>query len=692
MKPKNQTQTLIGVVKRHPDGFGFFIPDDMTHADVYIPKMAMRGVMTNDRVNVRVFREHGGQRFRGEVVDIVARSTVRVAGQFVSRSQSTGILFDKSLAWGEDLFVEKDPNLPANNGDWVSVAITRYPGDPGGFAGKIVAVIGDALDPLNDSLRVLHSSNIPFEFSKKALAEAERLPSEVTPADLQNRKDLRALKFVTIDGRTAKDFDDAVYVAQDGAGFCLWVAIADVSHYVQPHSAIDDDAYERGTSTYFPNFVAPMLPEKLSNHLCSLVPHVDRLAFVAEMKINFEGNIQSSKFYEAVICSHARVTYGEAQEVLDGNPVESLNHVAPEIRRASDLAKILMKKRFREGSLDLEIPESEIELDETGVPVDIIKSERLFSHRLIEELMLIANVAVAREFTRTETPSLYRVHDRPRAEDIQNLQKFMSLFGSEAKLSSGILQKSLTKSLQDFAGHPKAYVLHVLTLRSMAQAKYTPDNVGHFGLNFEDYAHFTSPIRRYPDLIVHRQLKAVLGLRGFAKRSLADLQTAGTFLSACEQRSVKAERKVQSIKKARFMRGFLGQEFEGVISSVAKFGAFVSLRQYDVDGLVRGEELFREDFQFVPDELRLVAKKSGLAYSIGDAIKVQVASVDIDSGQIDFILAGEKKDRKLERTTPPNPFKKSAAGRGKAANHRGDLRKTRVSKSRRKGKARSVSR
>jgi ribonuclease R len=410
------------------------------------------------------------------------------------------------------------------------------------------------------------------------------------------------------------------------------------------------------------------------------------------MKIGFDGSIVASKFYEAVICSHARVTYGEAQEVVDGNPVDSLDHVKDEIRRAAGLAKILMAKRFREGSLDLEIPESEIELDETGVPVDIIKSERLFSHRLIEELMLIANIAVAREFSRTETPSLYRVHDRPRAEDISNLQKFMKVFGSEANLSDGILQKKLTKALQDFAGHPKAYVMHVLTLRSMAQAKYTPENVGHFGLNFEDYAHFTSPIRRYPDLIVHRQLKAVLGLRGYQKQSLEDLQTAGTVLSACEQRSVKAERKVQSIKKARFMRGFLGQEFEGVISSVAKFGAFVSLRQYDVDGLVRGEELFREDFSFVPEELRLVAKKSGLAYSIGDAITVQVAGADIDNGQIDFVLAGDKKNRKLDGSSPPNPFKKSAQGRSKTANDRGNVRKARVSKSRRKGKARSFSR
>lgn len=634
----------VGTIKRHPDGFGFFISDNPDQPDVYIPRQAMAGVMSNDRVKVTIERERGGDRFRGQVVEIQKRNTARVMGQFHSLGTGRGILLDKSFAWGEDLKVSVPPGMTIKEGDWVAVQIEEYPDSVRGFSGRIVAVIGDAQDPRNDSQRMLHVHSIPYQFSREAIAEADLLPLEVGEADGRGRKDLRHLPIITIDGKTAKDFDDAVYTEMTASGFHLLVAIADVSHYVKPGSAIDRDAFERGTSTYFPNFVAPMLPEKLSNELCSLKPRVNRLALVADMRLNFQGELEKSEFYEAVIKSAARVTYGEAQEIIEGQDLENFRHVKENILRCADLAKVLMARRFRNGSLDLELPETEIELDETGQPVDIMQTSRLFAHRLIEELMLIANVAVAKCFQQHELPAIYRVHEEPMQEAMVNFQNFLKAFGYKDKLSSGHLQKKISRALQHFHNHPKEHILNMLALRSLAQAKYSPHNVGHFGLGFDDYTHFTSPIRRYPDLIVHRLLKSLVVPRGgYERLSLGDLETAGAVLSACEQRSVKAERQIKAIKKARFMAQHIGEEFDGVINSVTRFGLFVLLRQFDIDGLLRVEDLGGDRFEYDEELLKLVGKKSGLTYEIGEPLRVRVARTDIEQGQIDFVLAGDTK-------------------------------------------------
>lgn len=685
--PRGAGQRVKGFVKRHPDGYGFLIPDETGIPDIYVPKNIMDGVMTNDKIEVTAVRE--GDRLRGEALRILSRETKRVSGQIKKMGPAMGRLRDESLGWGSDLTVSIPPGQHVRDGDWVLVKVTSYPDSARGFHGELEAVIGDIEDALNDNLRVLGTSNIPFKFSERCLEEAERIPTEVTEEDCVGRKDLRHKHLVTIDGKTAKDFDDAIYVEKSSRGFRLYVAIADVSHYVKPGSAIDKDAFERGTSTYFPNFVAPMLPESLSNEMCSLKPNVDRLALTCEMEIDFQGELQDYKVYEAVICSHARVTYGEAQEIIDGHVPEKLRHVAKDIKLASELAHILMKRRYRNGSLNLEIPETTIELGEDGVPTDILRAERLFAHRLIEELMLAANVSVALFLDEHKMPALYRIHEEPKADAIATLERYLDNFGYGKRLQGANLQKKITAALQEFSGTPQETILNILALRSMAQARYSPENVGHFGLGFSHYVHFTSPIRRYPDLIIHRQVKAVLlgHRRGYHPIPYDDLETAGAMLSACEQRSVKAERQIHAIKKARFMQKHLGEELDGVVSSVTKFGLFVLLRKYDVDGLVRIEDLGDDRWIYDDESMTLVAKRSGQRYEIGAEVRVQVVAADIQNGRIDFILATG--DEEMDVASKKG---QSIQERRPAKNNRERVREARVSRSSRKNKTQQVRR
>lgn len=630
---------LTGFIKRHPDGFGFFIPDDKDHPDVYVPQNSMKSAMTNDKATIFVEKEKDG-RFRGEIIQITERAHTRIAGKFAKINERWGSIKDEGRGWGQDLKIALDKSMNAQDGELVEARILKFP-DEGAFEGEIVQVIGDAADPLNDIKRVIITQNIPDKFSNETLEEAKKYSNNPSEKDFAGRKDLRDIPIITIDGATAKDFDDAVYTEMTDTGFHLYVAIADVSHYVDTNTSMDKEAYERGNSVYFPNFVVPMLPEALSNGLCSLNPHVPRLALVAEMNFDFVGEMISSDFYEAVIQSQSRVTYGQAQDIVDGNTNEIANNakVKENIFRCADLAKVLMAKRFKEGSLDLEVPETELVIDAAGEPIDVIKSERLFAHRLIEELMLAANVAVAKFLAKKEIPAFYRIHESPDSQKISLLQKYMENMGINSTLTGGKLQKRLTRALQEFEGKPEAQIIHILTLRSMSQAKYTHINQGHFGLGFDFYTHFTSPIRRYPDLIVHRLIKnQIMPNSKYRLMAEEDLATAGTWLSATEQKAAKAERQIQAIKKARFMKKMEGEHFEGMISSVTKFGVFVLLRQFNIDGLIRMDDLGQEKLEFDEENLTLTAKRSGLTYKMGQTVDVVVSLVDVEQGQINFVL------------------------------------------------------
>lgn len=629
---------LKGLIKRNPDGFGFLIPETKDHPDVYIPRHSMDGIMTNDTVLVDVFPESGSQKFRGEIIEVLKRGAEVVVGKIKWQNKKFAMLKDESHSWGADLSIPAESSMDAKDGDLVAAKILQYPEGRKDFLGKVIEIIGNIEDPLNDIKRVAMNQQIPMVFPEGVLRESKKFKSEPSEKDFKNRTDLRHLPLITIDGKTAKDFDDAVLTLTNQQGFLLYVAIADVSHYVQNNSEIDKEAYLRGNSVYFPNFVIPMLPEVLSNGLCSLNPNVPRLCVVAEMQFNFNGDKTSSKFYEAVMTSKARVTYGEAQELIEGVEIEKLKAVKENILKCADLAKVLMAKRFREGSLDLEIPETTLEIDASGVPVDVIRSERLFSHRLIEELMLASNVAVAEFLSHSDIPALYRIHESPNEDSIRTLERYLYNFGGKTKLDQGKLQKRLTRALQEFSGKPEAQVLNILTLRSMNQAKYSTNNLGHFGLGFEFYTHFTSPIRRYPDLIVHRLLKSqILKTKEYRPIAEEDLSTCASWLSSCEQKAAKSERQIHAIKKARFMEKFLGDEFEGMINSVARFGAFVLLREYDIDGLVKIDDLSTQRLEYDEKSLSLYNKKTGLRFTIGDTLKIKVISADHELGQINFM-------------------------------------------------------
>jgi len=678
-----------GFVQGHRDGHGFVIRDD-GEADIYLPPNEMRAVLHKDRVKVRVVRSDRKGRPEGRVVEIIERGSQVIIGRLLLES-GIWIVAPEDKRYGQDVMIPKAATGAARPGQVVVVELTEPPALFGQPVGRVKEVLGDIDDPGMEIEIAVRKYSVPHEFSQECMKQARALPDGVRPVDKEQRIDLTDVPLVTIDGEDARDFDDAVYCepARIGKGrsaqpgWRLLVAIADVSHYVENGSAIDIDAYERATSVYFPRRVIPMLPEKLSNGLCSLNPDVDRLCMVCDMLVTQEGEVCAYQFYPAVMFSHARLTYTEVAAILAntrGPEASRRTERVPDLLNLHDVYRALLSARERRGAVDFETVETQIVCDDAGHIEKIVPRTRNDAHKLIEEAMLAANVCSADFIAQGKHMGLYRVHEGPTPEKREVLRNYLKVTGVGIGLTDDPKPaefQAIAKATQDRAD---ATQIHAMLLRSMQQAIYTPINSGHFGLAFDAYTHFTSPIRRYPDLLVHRVIKAILAKSKYVLPTLptpgeahaklsrrleknqglripvsgqkqrkpsADMlawQAAGLHCSANERRADEASRDVEAWLKCKYMREHLGEEFAGVVSAVTSFGLFVTLDAMYVEGLIHITELGSEYYRF--DELRqeLRGERTGIRYALGSRVQVQVSRVDLDGRRIDFRLvqAGEQ--------------------------------------------------
>jgi ribonuclease R len=626
-----------GRVEAHPDGHGFVVPDE-GRDDLYLPAAEMRQLMHGDRVLARVAGFDRRGRREGRVVEVVERARSRVVGRLhVERGVAFVVAADRRIQ--HDILIEPGHTGGARPGDVVNAELLVQPGWQTQPIGRIVEVLGAHEDPGMEIEIALRKHDLPFEFSPDARRLAQRLPRTVRATDADGRADLRDLAFVTIDGETAKDFDDAVYCERQGRGFRLRVAIADVSHYVQPGDALDLDARARGNSVYFPRRVIPMLPERLSNGLCSLNPREDRLAMVCEMDVSARGEIGRYEFFPAVIRSHARLTYAQVAAALYAATPAADATVAPVLDRLHPLDQVfraLLVARERRGAIDFETVETVLEFDDRGKIARIRPVARNDAHRLIEECMLAANVCASDFLQGRGHKALYRVHEGPTPEKLEALRAFLKSFGLHLGGGEEPHAKDYAKLLGQIKGRPDIQLLQTVLLRSLKQAIYSPDNVGHFGLAYEAYTHFTSPIRRYPDLVIHRAIKAALAGGAYQPGKWDEL---GQHCSMTERRADEATRDVETWLKCYYMRDRVGEEFDGSISAVTSFGIFVALDGVYVEGLVHISELGADYFRFDAVSHTLRGERTRTTYRLADRVRVRVVRVDLALGRIDFVPA-----------------------------------------------------
>ena len=629
---------VSGTVQGHPDGFGFVVPDDGGD-DFFIAPREMRKVLHGDRVTAKRIGYDRRGRPEGEIVDVLSRANREVVGRL---HEKRGVWFveAENRKISQDLLIPPHDVNGARAGEVVVAEILEQPSEHREPIARIKQVLGSATDPGIEIEIALRKHDLPFEFSAAARRQAERLPDEVRAADRKGRVDLTALPLVTIDGETAKDFDDAVYCERVDGGFRLFVAIADVSHYVRDGDALDADARERGTSVYFPRRVIPMLPEALSNELCSLKPDVDRLALVCDMVISTAGAIDSYAFRTAVIHSQARLTYTQVWRWLSdrGNAKSDEARVLlPHLQSLDAVFKALLGAREARGAIDFDTDELGLEFDEHGKIVRIYPAPRNDAHRIIEECMLAANVCAADYLAQHGQGALYRVHEGPPPDKLATLREFLA--SSALSLDGGDKPTAIdyARLLDRIRDRPDFALLQTVLLRSLSQAQYRPENVGHFGLAYEAYMHFTSPIRRYPDLLTHRAIKGVLAGKHYTP-SGASWDALGLRCSMTERRADDASRDVLQWLKCHYMKDRIGEEFDGTIGGVASFGLFVTLDGLNIDGLVHVTELPRDYFHF--DALRhaLIGERSGRVFQLAGRVRVKVVRVDLETAKIDFAL------------------------------------------------------
>ncbi|WKB53671.1 ribonuclease R [Eleftheria terrae] len=702
-----------GTVQGHRDGHGFVQRED-GESDVYLSPQEMRAVLHRDRVRARIIRYDRKGRPEGRVLEIVERRKSPIIGRLLHES-GVWVVAPEDKRYGQDILIPKNATAKAQAGQVVAVELTEPPSLYSQPVGRVTEVLGEIDDPGMEIEIAVRKYEVPHQFSPETLAEAGRLPDSIRAADCKHRIDLRDVPLVTIDGEDARDFDDAVYCepAKVGRakGWRLVVAIADVSHYVKPGEPLDRDAYERATSVYFPRRVIPMLPEKLSNGLCSLNPEEDRLAMVCDMLITAKGELHAYQFFPAVMNSHARFTYTEVAAILSntrGPEAERRRELVPHLLNLHEVYRALLRARAERGAVDFETTETQIVCDDNGRIEKIVPRVRNEAHRLIEEAMLAANVCSADFIERAKHPGLFRVHEGPTPEKKAVLQNYLKALGLGLGVSDDPKPAEFQAIAQATKERPDAQQIHSMLLRSMQQAIYTPANSGHFGLAYEAYTHFTSPIRRYPDLLVHRVIKALLlgkryhlsgvaeddvpakrGARKAAQSDAAQWEAAGLHCSTCERRADEASRDVEAWLKCRYMREHLGEEFSGTVSAVTSFGLFVQLDALYVEGLVHITELGGEYYRF--DEVRqeLRGERTGVRYAVGARVRVQVSRVDLDGRKIDFRMVRETAD---ERLLSRAMREKSGGGGGKQAELKGvqDADRELKARGRAAGKGRSA--
>ena len=628
---------IAGRIEGHPDGYGFLIPDDGSE-DLSLEARQMSKVLHRDRALVRVVGIDRRGRREGVIVEVLERANSRVVGRVLLEHGIT-VVVPENRRINQDILVAPGGAVSARAGEVVTVEIIEQPDRHSKPIGRIVEVLGNYADPGMEIEIALRKHELPFEFSSGALAEAAVLPDILDPEQWQGRADLRALPLVTIDGETARDFDDAVFAEKQGHGWRLVVAIADVSHYVQPGTALDREARERGNSVYFPRRVIPMLPEKLSNGLCSLNPDVDRLAMVCDMTVDDHGEITDYRFYPAVFRSHARLTYDQVWNWLSGaTPPEGEVHrrLQPQVQTLYDLFKVLGDAREKRGAIDFETIETMMLFNEQGKIENIVPVYRNDAHRLIEECMLAANVCASDFLRSRRQPCLYRIHEGPTAEKLEALRNFLKEFGLGLGGGDEPTARDYALLLDSIKTRPDAQLLQTVMLRSLRQAMYSPDNVGHFGLSYEHYTHFTSPIRRYPDLLVHRAIKAVLTGTHYTPGKWDDI---GLHCSMTERRADEATRDVSNWLKCYYMLDRIGETFAGTIAAVVPFGIFVALDEVYVEGLVHVSELGEEYFAFDSVKHLMLGERTGRRYRLGDRLQVRLVRANLETGRIDFVLA-----------------------------------------------------
>ncbi|WP_102344927.1 ribonuclease R [Bacillus sp. Marseille-P3661] len=660
-----------GKVIAHSKGFAFVEQEDKSLDDIFVPPSEMRSAMHGDIVLARIDRHPANGRPEGSIVRIIQRSITEVVGTYVD-NRYFGFVIPDDKRIGNDIFIPKEAKNGAVDGHKVVATIVKYPEGRMSAEGEVKTILGHKNDPGIDILSIIHKHGLPGEFPPEVLEQANSTPDEIDPDEIKNRRDLRDQVIVTIDGADAKDLDDAVTVTKlDNGNYKLGVHIADVSYYVTEDSPIDVEAADRGTSVYLVDRVIPMIPHRLSNGICSLNPQVDRLTMSCEMEIDPNGAVVSHEIFQSVIKTTERMTYSDVNKILvDADPevLSRYESLVPMFKLMGELAEILRKKRFERGAIDFDFKEAKVLVDEEGHPTDVVIRERSVAERLIEEFMLAANETVAEHFHWMNVPFIYRIHEDPKAEKLNRFFEFITNFGYVVKgTANDIHPRALQQILEEVQGTPEETVISTVMLRSMKQAKYDPESLGHFGLSAEFYTHFTSPIRRYPDLIVHRLIRTYLIEKKLdeqtQKKWQEDLANIAEHSSNMERRAVDAERETDDLKKAEYMLDKIGEEFDGMISSVTNFGLFVELPN-TVEGLVHVSYLTDDYYRYDEAHYAMIGERTGNIFRIGDEITVRVVNVNKEERVVDFEIVGMKGTRRPTSKDAPKVIK--SGGRGKS--------------------------